>query len=305
MVHGRRSDSTLIDHPPQPRWGADVMSADYDPTMVQRFTDYRLYISEALKAIGYTRGALADHLGISRAMVSHVLNTSRKMNPTLVKPLGDFFHLDALGRNLLGAMVDLDNESVRARRSAWATLQAHQRYLAAGRPDQETLRVLSTWWICAIFELASTPAFQPDPRWIARVMNPRITEEMAQEGLQTLLASGLLVSDGEGGLVQEKELHWTDSSIVDSEAADAVWRLQQSMLRLASETFGRHPAEQTHRSASVFAIPASRVEGVITRLRELEREVFHLATSPAQDRPERVHVLSVNFFPLTDDVTGS
>lgn len=271
----------------------------YDPTMVERYMDFRLFVDDALVAMGSTRGAFADSLKISRSMMSHVLNFHRKMNPIYAGAMSDFFQVDDQGRNLLGAMVDLDNDSVRARRSAWATLQAHQRYLAAGRPSTEVLKVLSSWWICAIYELASTPSFRPDPRWLAKTLIPEIDETDAQVALKSLLSAGMLVPDKEGRLRPVTDLQWTDSVLPRGEQSEAVLKLQRSIFGLAMDAPIRHAPGESHQSGSVVAIPASRYKAVVTRLRELEREVFHLATSVAEDAPERVYALSTQLFPLT------
>jgi uncharacterized protein (TIGR02147 family) len=158
---------------------------------------------------------------------------------------------------------------------------------------------LSTWWICAIYELAAIPSFNPDPRWIAETMVPRIDEDQAQEGLQALLAAGMLVPDGRGGLSAVQDLQWTDSNLPMGEQSAAVWKLQNSLFELAKEAPARFSGMERHQSGSVIAIPASRYRAVVNRLRELEREVFHLATSPAEDAPDRVFAMSVQFFPLT------
>lgn len=271
----------------------------YDPRMIERYMDFRLFVDDALTAMGVSRGRFADAVKMSRSMMSHMLNFTRRMNPTYVGAMADFFRLDTLGRSLLAAMIDLDNESARARRSAWATLQAHQRYLSANRPDLETMKVLSTWWMAAIYELASTAAFRADPRWIAATLVPRIDEDRAQGALQALLAAGMLVPDQEGRLRPVSELQWTESVVSDSELSRAIWSLQRSLLGLAVEAPHRFSTGDRHQSGSVMAIPRSKLEGVITRLRELEREVFHLATSVSEDSPDRVYALSINFIPLT------
>lgn len=271
----------------------------YDPRMVERYMDFRLFVDDALKAMGVSRGRFADSIGISRSMMSHMLGFARRINPTYAGTMADFFELDRQGRNLLAAMIDLDNESARARRSAWATLQAQQRFLSANRPNLETMKVLSTWWIAAIYELAATPSFRPDPRWLAATLVPQIDEVQAHEALQSLLASGMLVPDQNGLLKPVDELQWTESTISDHEMSKAVWALQSSLFNLAVGAPHRFSNSDRHQSGSVVAIPTSKLDAVLSRLRELEREVFHLATSVAEDAPDRVHALTIHFFPLT------
>lgn len=275
--------------------------------MVEEYTDFRLFVDDALNAMGYTRGSLADQLGISRSMMSHVLNRRRQMNPIHIDEMARYFHLDEDGRILLSAMVDLDNESKRARRAAWATLQAHQRYKASYRPSVDVLKVLSSWWMCAIYDLASMPGFHADPHWIARVIRPRIEPHMAQEGLQALLAAGMLrVSDG-GGLEQVHDVAWTTSELPAGEQSDAVWKLLRGVLEQASTARSRSTSEIRQQSTAVFAVPMSRLPRLLARLRELEREVFHMATSECSEaerlEPQMVFACSNHFFPLTGAVS--
>ncbi len=277
----------------------DPAREPYDPSMVERYTDFRIYVRDALKAMNSTRSALADTIGMSRSMMSHMLNSHRRINPTYSSKIAEFFQVDEQGRNLLEAMIDLDNESIRARRSAWATLQAHQRYLAASRPTAAALKVLSSWWVCAIYELASTPAFRPDPRWLAATLVPRITEEQAERALSALLASGLLVPDEKGRLQPTEELQWTDGIVPPGEESDAVAVLQRSLIEISIGVPDRFKPGERHQSGAVIAIPKSKVPAVLNRLRQLEREVFHLATSVAPDPPDRVYAFTTQFFPLT------
>ena len=103
--------------------------ADYDPSMIDRYTDYRRFIADALVSMGASRALFAREVGLSEAMVSQVLAGKRRLRPALLGAVAGFFHLGEDERLVLGALLDLENDSERARATAWATLRARRRFL--------------------------------------------------------------------------------------------------------------------------------------------------------------------------------
>ncbi|MEZ4320717.1 MAG: TIGR02147 family protein [Myxococcota bacterium] len=273
---------------------------EYTPDLIDRYTDYRKFVVHALELMGRSRRDLAEVLELSDSMLSQVLSRKRRLRATLVPALADFFGLGEDGRQILAALVDLDNESARARRTAWATIQAHQRYLAEARPADDILELMSSWYIAATWELAACEGFQADPRWIAKAMNPPITEEQAQHALQTLLRAGMLEPAADGSLKTVDQVVWTEQIVPQGPRAMAIMSLQRGVWDLAHSSYERFRANERHNSVSVFALSEDRYEAVVTRLRAVEQELMVLTASESDEQPNRVFALGVAMFPITD-----
>ncbi|MBX2801723.1 MAG: hypothetical protein KTR31_28855, partial [Myxococcales bacterium] len=96
-------------------------------------TDYRRFLSLTLERQERTRRQFARALDRSDAYVSLVLKGARRLDPELVEPAARFIKLNDDETTYLAALVDLDSTSPRAKRSAWATVQARQRHHAVSK----------------------------------------------------------------------------------------------------------------------------------------------------------------------------
>lgn len=271
----------------------------YDPGMVDRYTDYRRYLADALVAIGRSRADFADFLGMSRSMLSMVLNHERRIDPTMLVKLAEFYDLDASGRLMLAALLDLDNDSPRARHSAWAAVHARRRFITQERPSEDAMRAMASWEVGAVHALAVCDGFKPEPRWIAGTVCPPLTIEQAEEALQTLLGLGVLVPEEGGGLRVEPKEFWTEQQLEKGERSRAVATLQRALLKLADESLERFRVSERHSSASLFAVSEERFDELVARLREMERELIDLCTSPNGEAPNRAFALGIQLFPLS------
>jgi uncharacterized protein (TIGR02147 family) len=215
--------------------------------------------------------------------------------------MASFFCLDEAGRQTLAALVDLDNESARARRTAWATIQARQRYLAADRPTDDMLQLMSSWYIAATWELAACEGFRADPVWISKTLNPPISEEQADHALQTLLRAGMLEPAADGSLRTVDQVVWSEQLVPMGPRSRAMVELQKNAWDLAKGSYERFRPNERHNSVSIFALGEERYQIVAARVRAMEQELMVLVTQEeATDTPNRVYALGIALFPLTD-----
>lgn len=268
--------------------------------MIDTYTDYRKFMSDALDVKDDSRAELAVYLGISKSMLSQIIGYDRRVHPTLVSKVADYFELDEAGRSALAAMIDLDNDSMRARRSAWATIQARHRFLAAAKAtDEATIQAMARWYVGAVHTLGACEGFRADPTWIAATLCPPITVEEADDALQTLVALGLFTIDDSGVLVPVAADIATAQQVPRGVRSMAIIALQRDMLTLASEALTRFRANERHSSVAMFEVPEEHFAALRVRLRELEQEVVDMASAPAPSRPNRVFALGVQLFPIS------
>ena len=95
----------------------------------------------------YSLRAFARTLGVDHSTLSQILRGKRNLTPTVIERFGRKLGLDA---------------ETRAR----FAVEPHRR--PAVRED--VVRLLADWEHGAIVELAQLDCFQPDSRWIARVL---------------------------------------------------------------------------------------------------------------------------------------
>jgi uncharacterized protein (TIGR02147 family) len=261
-------------------------------------TDYRKAISAELEARQLLRRELAQALGRSESWLSLMFKGERPLDPELVEGVAGFLALDLEETAYLGALVDLENRSPRARRAAWATIHTIQRQRAATHLSEDIVTIYASWYTMAIGELARCEDFRPDPTWIAATLQPPITVEQAEEALTRLVRLGMLVPDERGGLRQSEVDGWSPTDLPPGPISEACARFHEDALRLAQQAVRGARHNERHVSGLVLAIPEGRYKAVVTALRELER---HLVLEAEQDeaQPNRVYVLGMQIFPVS------
>jgi len=264
-------------------------------------TDWRRFVLDALAAEGRPQRELAKTIGKSPPWMSLVLNGFRELSPADAPPIPSFFGLDEEESAYFCALVELDSPSPRARRAAWATVQATQRHRAAEGLRREVALAYSRWYMPAILELASCEGFRAQPDWIADALNPPIPVEQAAEALTTLLRLGLLLPHESGTLVAADSERWSPPELPPGEISEAIASLHEAVLALASRSIRASRYNERHLSSVFVSIPEARYERVVARLRELEREVALLAAeAETGETPNRVYHLGMQFFPVSD-----
>jgi len=278
----------------------------YHPSLIDEYTDYRLFIAEALRRMGCSRRDFAEVVDLSVSMVSEVLGRKRRLRPPLLPVLIGFFQLDTRRAEALAAMLDLDNESPQARRQAWLQIEARKHYLGRDRSMDDCIEVMRSWYVAAIYELASCEGFRADPAWIAATLRPHIQVEEAERALNILLRIGLLGPDPEGGeLTPLVSQLWTEHKVPRGRRSDATYELHKDVLRMAGEAPEEFRANEIHHTSVVAAVSATRAKQLNTRLEELLVELLHIASSPSEEPPNRVYSLMINLFPVSANPDGS
>jgi len=262
--------------------------------------DYRRFIDLALQRAGHTRKALATALGRSAPWVSQVLSHQRNFDPELLEPLARALDLSDDEHTHLAALLDLEAPSPRARRTAWATVQANRAHRGADELSDEIVAMISRWWIPAILDLARCEGFRPDPAWIADTMVPRLTVEQADEALQTLVDLGMLAPDDTGRLAPRDEAPlWSPSDVPRGDYSRAMQQAHDDLLAIAKRSLHTHWQNERHHAALTFSVSEDHYPRLVARMAELERELVMLATEDPGPR-NRVYTLGLFLVPLSD-----
>lgn len=261
-------------------------------------TDYREWLSETLTERNRSRRDLAKAVGRSPAWASQVLSGERTLDPDLVDPIAKFLRLTAEETSYLAALLDLESRSPRARRSAWATVQAVWRHRASPDLSEEYHRHISTWYVGAVLELSSCDGFRPDPAWIGRTLVPAITTEQAEEALTTLVRLGMLIPDEQRGLVRVDAHVVSPPGLDHLEAGYAARRMHASYLAIASDAmFSAHWTERRV-SQAVMALSEETTPKMLSRLAEIEQELIQLSIDQT-GTPNRLYSLAFQLVPLS------
>jgi uncharacterized protein (TIGR02147 family) len=270
------------------------------PVHIFEYVDYRLflrdfYAAQKAKSRAFSHRAFCKRAGLSSSNYLSLImkgqrDLSTEMAPRFAKACGlakreaDFFcDLVAYGQ----AKTTDDKQRWHER------LARFRKFREAHRLVGEQTAYHANWFMPAVRELASLAAFREDPAWIAKTLEPPITERQASEALSTLERLGLLARDRAGKLRQVQALVTTGPGPLGHQ----VFAYHHGMIDLAKRALDRLPREQRDISSLTLCVAESTLPLLKERIREFRRELLQLAE--LERAPERVVQLNFQMFPLS------
>ncbi len=179
------------------------------------------------------------------------------------------------------------------RERCYERLRGHRRYRTVFKLDAAHARYHGHWYIPAIRELAASPDFRADPKWIARRLRPRIAPRDAKRALDVLLELGLLADDGAGGLRQSAPLLSTG----EGPLGHHIVSYHRAVLERAAEALELFTRDEREFGALTLRISEQRFEAIKDQLYQLRQQLLQ---DSAEDTDARLVVqLNVQLFPLT------
>ena len=153
---------------------------------------------------------------------------------------------------------------------------------------------LSHWSHHVIREMVVLPGFRPDPIWLSKKLQRRITPQQADQAWTRLVNLGF---------VAEKDGRWvmTSSKLITEPHRPSllVQEFHETYLQHAAASVRTQPMKEREFGWVTFAVPASEVEVIKEKVRNFWKEL--LDKFPASDAPrEHVVVVSVQALQMTD-----
>jgi uncharacterized protein (TIGR02147 family) len=202
----------------------------------------------------------------------------------------EFFH----------ALVDLNQATSSEEKLAHAERLVSLRPFRRHQPlAQAQFRYYTHWYFVAVRELMARRDFRPDPDWIARQLEPKISPSEARQALEELERLGMVRRDDSGALTQSTAVVSTGDLVASATVAG--WH--REMLRLAAESIDRFPATSRELSSATVTLSresALRAKAMIQQVRE---QILKLAENDAA--PERVYQVGLQLFPLSEEGPSS
>lgn len=270
---------------------------------VYGYLDYRSFLRDWFAEQKRAR-ATFSHRGFVRKVGAHspsllqnVMAGRRRLSVDMAQRVALAMALDGPSTTFFLHLVRLDHcrtDEERAR--IWRTISAERRFRAARPVDAALLDVFARWHHLAIYELARTAGFRPDPVWIARALTPRVPTAVARQALVALERVGLLARRG-GQLVP------TDRSLSTPHEAEGVAAAEhhQAALERATEALWHTPDEQRSFHTVTAAVPESALPELRGAVEAFALELLERCDAHADPR-ERVVQCVIALYPLSSHV---
>lgn len=270
------------------------------PVHIFEYLDYRQYLrdfyaAQKLRSRSFSHRAFSRRAGLrSSNYLSLIMKGARdlssEMAPRFAKACGlpkreaDFFcDLVAYGQA----------SSTDERQRAYERLARFRKFREAHRLVGEQTAYHQHWYMPALRELVTLPGFREDAKWLAGMLEPKITEREASEALATLIKLGLLVRDEAGQLRQAQATLTTGPGPLSHQ----IFAYHHGMIELAQRALDTLPREQRDVSSLTLCVAESTWPLLQRKLFEFRQELLQLAEAEAT--PERVVQLNLQLFPLS------
>ncbi len=236
----------------------------------------------------------------SKATLANVISGRRNPRPHTVEAFARGMELNRAEAAYLQKLVDLAMaRTLEERRDVLESILEEDLFQQdrdlEEEPPELVARMLSRWYCMAIRELARGVDFVADPAWLARTLNPKITESQAAEALEILFALGMLQL-GDDGQVRVPEIRISTASEVTNKA---IYQLYRTELKIAERALTAVPPSERHYATSLFLV----AEEMLPELKLKIENFTTVISSTGDDTPRsgaRVYMLGVQLFPLTD-----
>ena len=151
----------------------------------------------------------------------------------------------------------------------------------------------SVWYLPAIRELVASPAFEDDPRWVARQLVPPVSVTEARAALRTLRTLGMIERDERGRVRQATPTVTTGPEVRSRQIAE----FHFAMIDHAKSSITRLPAAERDISALTLCLGEHGFGLVKRAIQRFRRELIELAE--LDPSPRQVVQLNFQLFPLT------
>lgn len=158
--------------------------------------------------------------------------------------------------------------------------------------SQDCFAAIADWYHYAILDLTLLKSFKKDPTWIARRLG--ITQTEAKMALARLLRLKML--EEKNGRLHKTQKHFVN--YVPGQSSASHKEYQRQILRKALEAIDNCNAEEKDITAITIAADSRKFEEAKMRIKRFRRELCAFLESGDGDS---IHVLAVQFFPLTKD----
>jgi uncharacterized protein (TIGR02147 family) len=239
------------------------------------YDDYRTYLRDVYadrRKRGLSYRGLARRAGLSSpSFLKAVMDAQKNLAPATAKRVANALGLvgDAAEYFRLLVVHNRTTDSAE-RRTLHVTLGRLRRYQDVQALAEARDAYHRHWYLPAIRELSLTDAFRSDPKWIARVLLPKISVREAGAALGTLEQLGLLRRN-ESGLL--RAAHQQVSTEVEPKS-DQIADFHRAMIARASQALTDVPRPERDISSITLTLDAGGIAAIKRRLQEIRRELL-------------------------------
>lgn len=263
------------------------------------YFDYRHWLRDAYEARkagspGFSHRYIASKAGFgSSGTFARILDGSRSLSMDAALGLSRVFGLGRAEKEYFEHLVLHNQAEGEAERRFFLEKLAAVRKSRVQALRANQMALFEDWRRIALREALDLVEHRGDVEALGALLSPPADGKDVREALEVLQELGLARPD-ENGIWRKTEAVLTTP---DEGVHEAVRGFQRAAMDLAKEALERHPPQEREIATLTLAISDAMMERVKDKIRQLRREILEMARE--DDRPDRVHQLNFQVFPLT------
>lgn len=270
------------------------------PTVFE-FDDYRRFLSDTYAHFkehrkGFSYRSFAKTAGFSSSnYLQLVIKGKRNLTPSSIQKFSAALKLNQSEAEFFENLVHFNQATDPVEKATYFDRLSRKKQFKASRAIKgKELAFYEKWYYSAIRELVNIKGFNESPSWIAKTIQPNISESEARAALELLLEIGLLKRDKSGSLKQADQL------IVPTDEIDGfvLRNLHRQMFDRASEAMENINSSKRNVSGSTIGIKESDLSSIQSEINSFRRQLLERYGSQEGSADEVYH-LAIQFFPLS------
>lgn len=267
---------------------------------VKSFADYRIFLIAHAQEMkkrnpAWSYGAWAKRLGLkTTSSITKVIKGQRAPGASVTSGLIRYFEFSREDADYFRDLIELDRvkRDPRLKAIVMERIEAVYPKAAVRILDDQTFSLISRWYCLAVREMTELDRFVEDPKWISRNFRYKVTAREAQDAIDLLLKTGLLVRDGKGRLRTADASINTQSDL----ASEAIRRFHSQMLGNAEASLETVALEEREFISTSLVVSRERLGEAKKFLREMRAQFVRKFEVKGGDE---LYQLQLQLFPLT------
>jgi uncharacterized protein (TIGR02147 family) len=166
-------------------------------------------------------------------------------------------------------------------------------YTKVRKIEKKSYEYFSKWYNTAVREIIMFGDRDFTAEQVAETINPKITPKEAEVAINLLIELGLIKKDKDGLWEQSDPALSTGPEVKSL----AIANFHREMLKLASESIERYPADERDISALTLRVNSAGIAEIKRRIIQFRRELLEFALG--EEDADQVIQVNLQAFPLT------
>ncbi|MEE8397865.1 MAG: TIGR02147 family protein, partial [Desulfobacterales bacterium] len=223
----------------------------------------------------------------------------RSLTHTSIAKIAKGFELKKQEREFFEYLVFMNQASTHDEQNLYyRKMLSIKGYTNTHRLEKASYDYFAKWYYPAIREIVTFGDHSFTPEQIADRLNPEITSKEAEKALRLLLQLALIEKDPDGRWRQCDKIVSTGPEV----SSLAITNYHKEMLKLASESIERYPAEERDITAITVSVKRETLADIKARVASFRRELLELASS--DENSDQIYQINFQVFPLTNRTEG-